>query len=160
MSGRYDNLAYRYEYSNEPLHTPYQNPNLRIKSTKKEASKPQPRNRYASFLRLAIVALFAFLVLARGVALTDKANRLNEMKKELAQLQAQNQKTQMDIEKALDLNRIEQIASEKLNMRRPEKYQIVYINLDRVDYVEKAEGTASPIGKASRLFNDIKSYLD
>lgn len=160
MSGRYDNLAYRYEYSAEPLHTPYQNPNLRIKSTTKKSTKPQPKNRYASFLRLAIVALFAFLVLARGVALTDKANRLNEMKKELAQLQAQNQKTQMDIEKALDLNRIEQIASQKLNMRRPEKYQIVYINLDRVDYVEKAEGTASPINKAGRLFSDIKSYLD
>ena len=105
--------------------------------------------------------MFAFSVLCRGVMITDKASELDSLKKELSDVKAKNQELQMEIDKSLDLNRIEQLASEKLNMRRPEKYQIVYINLDRVDYVEKAEGSKSgAVSHASKLFNNIKSYLD
>lgn len=166
MARRYDNLAYNYQSTTPaPMQKPHKNPNsnIRIKNTQKNKSKSaiKPKYDYSVILRVALIALFAFFVLYRGVIITDKTNQLSEKKKELANLQAKNEKLQVEIEKSLDLARIEEIASEKLNMRRPEKYQIVYINLDRTDFVEKADGTASSAkDKATKLFNSIKSYLD
>ncbi|MBP3337216.1 MAG: cell division protein FtsL [Clostridia bacterium] len=160
MARRYDNLAYDYQTSAIPAYKPYENPNIHIK---KGTPKPAVRKKHkiSPALKAVLLSLFAFSVLCRGVIITDKANQISETKKELAKIEAQNQEMQVEIEKALDLSRIEQLASDKLNMRRPEKYQICYINLDRVDYVEKAEGTSNaPIERAAKLFNNIKSYLD
>lgn len=160
MASRYDNLAYDYKSTAVPAYNPYENPNIRIK---KGAPKVQPKKKHkiSPALKVVLLSLFAFSVLCRGVMITDKANQISETKKELAKIEAQNQEMQVEIDKALDLSRIEKLASDKLNMRRPEKYQICYINLDRVDYVEKAEGAKSaPLGKASKLLGSIKAYLD
>lgn len=161
MARRYDNLAYNYHTSSVPVYTPQENPNIRIRKKTKKKSSTKVKYNYSAVARLIILAVFAFSVLCRGVMITDKANELSTLKKELNDIKAKNQELQVEIDKTLDLTRIEQLASEKLNMRRPEKYQIVYINLDRVDYVEKADGTSqSPINRAAKLFNNIKSYLD
>lgn len=159
MANRYDNLAYDYSYTTTPKKQTTQNPNIRIKTAQKTKTSAKTKNNYSTLLRVLLFTVFAFFVLTRGVMITDKANELSVKKKELADIKAKNQEMQVDIEKSLDLMRIEQLASEKLNMRRPEKYQIVYINLDRVDYVEKTDASGG-FNNATKLFSSIKSYLD
>lgn len=162
MANRYDNLAYDYNSCNRVnTFDAQKNPNLRIKAGTKSNKQTKVKYNYSAILRLAVIAAFAFLVLCRGVIITDKANELTNLKKQLDETNAKNQQLQVEIEKSLDLTRIETIASEKLNMRRPEKYQIVYLNLDRVDYVEKVGGVPSESQeKTTKLLNNLKAYLD
>ena len=160
MARSYDNLAYDLNMSAAPAYNPAKSqPKIRIKTVPK--AKAKVKYNYAVVIRIGIITLFAFAVLFRGVMINEKTAELSEMKAQLEDIEAKNQKLQVDIEQSLDLNRIEKLASGRLNMRRPEKYQIVYINLDRVDYVEKINEEKNPaVNATARLFSSIRSYLD
>ncbi|MBQ3553604.1 MAG: cell division protein FtsL [Clostridia bacterium] len=122
-------------------------PNVRIKAApapKKKVSRQTAAQRRANVRAklsvlgaILLVAMAAFFVLCRGVMITETTNRIEKSQKELSNLVATNKRMEMEIEEALDLKNVESVATEKLGMRRPEKYQTVYVTLPQVDHVEK-----------------------
>ena len=151
---------------------PSNNPNIRIKTganVKKGPSKEQIarqkkarlRAKISAFGAVMLIVLAAFLVLYRGVLITEATNRIEMKEKELTDIIATNKRVEMEIEHALDLKTVESVAVERLGMSRPEKYQTVYVDLNQVDHVEKISGGDHfGASKLFAFFDKAKEYLD
>ncbi len=158
------NLAYesRNAAVSYPTRTPYApSPNVRIKVSTKKQQVAQKRANIMSLVRIAAVMALAFLVLFRGLMITDKCAAVEQKQAELNSLITSNEKLQFEIDRSLDLKNVENIAKGELGMRRAEKYQTVYLNLPQTDYVEKvATSEFSLFGRIGSFFSSMIAYLD
>lgn len=103
----------------------------------------------------------AFVVLYRAVIITDKCNAVEKKQDELNALVTANEKLQFEIDRSLDLKKVEAVAQNELGMRRAEKYQTVYIDLAPVDYVEKtASREFAPASRIAEFFKGLMAYAD
>lgn len=164
------NLAYNETEFNYSAYPDFErNSNLRIKPVKEETSinkaviakknKAKAKAHKKANLALVLMAVIAFMVLCRGVMITEKIDKIEEKKELLNRTIAQNQKTQIEIDSALNLKNVEEIATGRLNMARPEKHQTVYIKIEQQDGVEKTD-TPDAVDAVSNFFGALKAYLD
>lgn len=163
----YDETKFGYAYSAVPEreHTS----NLRIRTAPKTKtsqkikqapkSKAKIKAHKKANLALVLLAAVAFLVLCRGVMITEKSDRLETKKEELKAITTANQKTQIEIDSALNLKNVEDVATNRLNMARPEKHQTVYIKIEQDDVVEKTDGAGAKEA-VTEFFGMLKAYLD
>jgi len=148
------NLAYHHDYATTyPSATPQTSNNLRIKVSKKQNRADARRAGFIGVSKIMLVVSLAFVVLLRGVMLTDKTATVEKKQAELQALIASNEKLQVEIDSALDLDKVEDIARNELGMHPAEKNQTIYINLEQVDYVERVAGSHFS------LFDGMKSFL-
>ncbi len=154
------NLAYDNSYrATTPTYIPSTQSNVRIKVSTQMAT--QKRTKANGMLSLLLIVGFAFIVLLRGVMITDKATNVDAKREELNALITSNEKLQFEIDRSLDLNNVETIARNELGMRRAEKYQTIYLNLEQTDYVEKvAKNEFAPASRFMELTSSLMAYLD
>ncbi len=144
-----------------PTRMPSAQSNLRIHTATKASEVAHKKSHSVKFSSIAIVVLFAFLVLCRGVMITDKSAGIDKKRNELNALITSNEKLQVEIDRSLDLDKVEAIAIGELGMRRAEKYQTVYVDLEQTDFVEKtAKGSFLFGGKTTPTETGIVSYAD
>jgi len=155
------NLAYdnRSEVAYPATH-PQTSSNVRIKVSRKAQNVARRRANTAGIVRILFVMCCAFIVLFRGVMLTDKCATVEKKQAELENLVAANEKLQFEIDRSLDLDKVENIARNELGMHPAEKYQTIYINLEQVDYVEQVASSFSPFRHISDFFSGLVEYLD
>lgn len=156
------NLAYNTAVSPAyPQQAPQRQSNVRIKVSDKKKQAAGKRANVMAIVRLLLLMACAFVVLFRAVIITDKCNAVEQKQSELNALVTSNEKLQFEIDKSLDLKKVEAVAQNELGMRRAEKYQTVYIDLEQVDYVEKtASHKPSVDGGAGSFFSKLLAYLD
>ena len=89
---------------------------------------------------LWVVGIFIVLLTIsyRNSKINEKFNNVQNLKKELATVQKENEQLKVGIENSLNLNNIEKIAKEKLGMQKLTTNQAIYITLPKKDYVESA----------------------
>ena len=87
---------------------------------------------------IAVVALFvmSFVVVNRYVEINEAQNKVNELQSQYNSIMAENQALQAKIDKAVDLKKLQTVASEKFGMVRPERYQMFYIDMQQCDMCE------------------------
>lgn len=161
----YDNRLYDHadQVVSYPAYSPYHtSSNVRIKVPSKKVNRVAERRAHTAVIaRVLLIAAFAFVVLLRGVMITDRCASVEKKKAELEALVASNEKLQVEIDRALDLDKVEAIARDELGMRRAEKYQTVYLNLAQTDFVEKTAKDKSTSGTQIGTFlNGALAYLD
>ena len=157
------NLAYDNRYQTaRPVHAPQTQSNVRIKVSKQQATRvAQKRAKNRGIASLFFIVALASFVLFRGVMITDNAAQVDAKRSELEALITSNEKLQFEIDRSLDLDNVETIARNELGMRRAEKYQTIYINLEQTDYVEKvSKNEFAPAGQLMKLATQLKAYLD
>ncbi len=130
-----DNLAYDYEI---------QGNTARVK-TKVQEHKQQPKAK-AKFktaklhktvsICAIMLALCAGFMISRNVAVYEKRNEAMTLQKDLNKLKEYSSQKAFELEQSIDLEEIERWAREERNMTRPEKYQIVYVNIKQDDVTE------------------------
>ena len=92
--------------------------------------------------------------------ITDKCCSVEKKQAELNALVASNEKLQVDIDRSLDLDKVETIARDELGMRRAEKHQTIYLDMSQSDYVEKvAKNEFSPLLRVGEFFSGLMSYF-
>lgn len=123
-----------------PIHTHETAGNVRVKVRKNTETVKVARNRVISFFKASLIILFAFTVLYRGLMITDRSASIEEKRKSLEVLTTTNEKLQYEIDRSLDLDKVEAVVQNELGMRRADKHQTVYVNLEQTDYVEKVAG--------------------
>ena len=64
---------------------------------------------------------------------------MEKLKENLETVNSVVVKSEYELEKNIDLKKIEEIAVTKLGMQRPEKHQLVYISMKNNDYCEVKE---------------------
>lgn len=103
------------------------------------ALKQQHERRIKMLIAIAAVFVMSFIVVNRYVEINEAQNAINKLQGEYNSIVASNQDLQAKIDKAVDLKKLQVIASEKFGMVRPERYQMFYIDMQQVD---KAENVA------------------
>lgn len=131
---------YEYETSPRKIEPEYKSPKSKKKTVtkKKVNTKTDGEARKTAKYMIEIGLVFAvLLVISYRYALIDIAfNEKEELKATLAGIQKENAQLELNIEKATNINTIEQQAKEKLGMKKLDNNQKVYVSLPKEDYVE------------------------
>lgn len=88
---------------------------------------------------ITIAFILAFTVLYRNALIIQKSDQRDKLEDKLTQIQSQNAQTEMELKEKVNLAYVEEMATSKLGMKRPDKYQVVYINVTQSDYAELNE---------------------
>lgn len=127
----YGNLAYEEEYD-VPLRE--QKP----QKHRKQVRRPNGRLRYIRYIcAITVMSLAAGFMISTFVAVHETRATVAALEDELAEEEAITSQKAFDLDHSVDLATIEEEATARLGMQRPESYQTVYVNVEREDVAEK-----------------------
>ncbi len=133
------------------------------KKVRRGTSKKARKNVWSNILSILVITSLAFVLLARYAIITEKTSLLTKLRTEYETANSIVVQKEFNLEQEVDLQKIEEIATTRLGMQRPEKHQMVYINMNNTDYTEKADKQGMSGGGffASVLggFNKIVEYF-
>ncbi|MBR5218305.1 MAG: hypothetical protein IKV89_01105 [Clostridia bacterium] len=129
MQPVYGSNAYKYEITEQ------HSQRTQVKKQKKVSRRPK-KAAVRSLLLTALITLLAFCLLGRNAQIIEQSGQIAQLQKDIAATEAKIIETQFEMEKKIDLNAIESKAINLLGMQRPEKAQIVYIDMHAEDYTE------------------------
>ena len=143
---------YQYETSPRKLEPEYkrekkqsQNKNNRklkvvepVKRQEIKVSKQEKKKRLKLISIIAVMFIVLLTISYRNSQINESFNEIQNLKKDLAALEKENEQLKVNIENSLNLNNIEQAAKEKLGMQKLNNKQTVYVTLPKKDYVESA----------------------
>lgn len=161
----YGNLAYKYDNLER-----IREEEDRIREEKKRQSaklklKEQRRLNFFLVVGILLLSLAAYFMISKNVRLHETSDEIKSLQNELTALEANTSQKMFELEQSVDLDSVEKIASEKLNMQRPEKYQIVYISAQSEDVAQvtadNAEGMANRVGSmAENVKKNVLGIFD
>lgn len=139
--------GYQYETSPRKLEpeyeirkNPYQKKKSSTKTNKKTNNNKQIKKQLKPKVKVALCIAIAFAILFaisyRNSLITESFNKKEDLKKNLAAIEKENEQIKINIEKSLNLNNVEQSAKEMLGMQKLNNNQKVFINLPKQDYIE------------------------
>ena len=146
------NLAY-----NEPAREVHVNHEK--KSTVKRIKRVSKASYAVAVFYIVIIFAIAFFIVMREVNIAQESNKVNSLTTQLEEARTQNKRATLELESSIDLKRIEQIATEKYGMARPEKNQIVYINVKQTDFTEKVSKKDTVSVISGSVENGIKNLF-
>lgn len=139
--------GYQYETSPRKLDPKVQKKGKKTSNIKivkdlprQEVKVPKEQRKKQAKVTLWVVGIFVILLTIsyRNSRINENFSNVQNLKKELATVQKENEQLKVNIENSLNLNNIEKIAKEKLGMQKLTTNQTIYITLPKKDYVESA----------------------
>lgn len=149
----YNNLAYSYDNLSR-----MEDEDARIREEKKNAEKKlkileQRRLNFFVVCAIVLISMAAYFMISKNVQVHETADKIKSLEKELSMLESKSSQKIFELEQSVDLDEVEKIATTRLNMQRPEKYQTVYINVPVDDVTEvtsnDSEGIANNVGSVA-----------
>ena len=142
----YSNLAYKnWEYYEEEV--------VETKQQVKEAPQKKTAKNFKPIIYVLVISMAAYYMISKNVVLYETNQEIKSKQQELSDLEAYTSQRIFELEQSIDLATIEHIATTKLNMQRPENYQIEYVSVKRADVTEitsgEVEGVKNKVGKAA-----------
>ena len=166
---------YQYETSPrklEPEYAPKKNKYKGKKSTarkletkEKKISKKKLQEERKRHRKIVTYVIFVFAILFaisyRNAQIDESFEKVQDYKKELSAIEKENSQLELAIESSLNLSNIEQQAKELLGMQKLTNQQIVYVNLDKDDYIEAAPESVKIEEETwiNKVINTVKSLF-
>ena len=147
------NLAYELEFQ-ESAQRVQKKVEEHKQQNKAKALAKAVRMRKTVGICAAMLAICAAFMISRNVAVYESRNEVEQLQKELNQLKEYSSQKAFELDQNLDLELIEETATKKLNMTRPEKYQIVYVNIKQDDVTEVTAREVEGIKGALSIFGE------
>ena len=144
---RYNTNRYQYETSPrklQPDYTPVKKRYPKKSTAKKQNVKQQVKKQEAKNANIKIIfyiaAVFAvlFAVSYRNALITQTYSQVKDLKSELAQVEKENKQLEINIESQTNFGAIEEKAKNELGLKKLDDSRIVYVSLDKQDYVESS----------------------
>lgn len=159
---RYYNGTSAYNFDDFDYGTATVEEKIEKKVSGRKSRKSVFMNRIYSAGMLFGIFAVAIALLITNAVIIEKSSALNDMQTQLAQLKEENKKKVIDIESSLDHKRIEDIAINELGMKRPDKYQIVYVSVEQNDYAEVMQQPEKPSFTSTFgvIGADINSFME
>lgn len=140
--------AYYTQTATAPVH--------RAQTVKKvEKDRREMIHRKLTLLRIVYMGIIAFsaaFMISKYVAVNETAGEIKRLNNELDSMRAYTSQRIFEMEQSIDLSEVEEIATTRLGMQRPESYQIIYVNVDKNDISEVTAGDVEGAG------NDVKTF--
>lgn len=106
-----------------------QQPKKKKTVTAKVSTKARKRKRFKTVMCILGCFAIAFLIVMRYAYIAEKNDSLNEMMTSYQEISSENNMLQIEIDQNINLTKVEEIATTKLGMQKPQKHQIVYVNV-------------------------------
>ena len=140
----YDNLAYKYDYREE------EKPGRqRVKVDRKRVQKRAKKNEISYLSKIIyvfVLAASAIFMIAQFVNVNEAESRLAAKQEDYAFEESVTSQKSFELEQSVDLSKIEQEATGRLGMKRPESHQIVYVDVKQDDVTERTSGEVEGLG--------------
>lgn len=149
------NLAYDWDYYKNTARVHKESAEHRQQTKAKAKAKKVQLHRTISICAI-VVALCAGFMISRNVAAYESKNEVAALQKELNQLKEYSSQKAFELDQNLDLELIEETAKKRLGMARPEKYQIVYVNIKQDDVTEVTANEVEGIKGVFGIFGEEK----
>ncbi len=143
------------EYAYNHYGYPLQEENQRQLKIYKNASK-RKKKRYVvtetakTRVLCALFVLLALTVMIRYAVINDLTMQNSVMAESLKSLTAENQQAVVYINSTTDLGVVEQVATEELDMKKPDGNQVVRLSLDMSNRTVKPQKTQSNFAKGAK----------
>lgn len=102
------------------------------------SKKREYRNNGKNKLQTVCLLLAAFgmglMLMYRFALITEINYKVTSMETEYNNLRNENSRLKVAIEERLNLTEIKEVAENKLGMQKPDKYQIIYLNVPKSDF--------------------------
>ncbi|MGN0162321.1 MAG: hypothetical protein ACI4EA_01890 [Candidatus Ornithomonoglobus sp.] len=147
----YGNLAYKYDYidgnktgyrSRENRQSGKASANTASEQMRRAAERKKTKKISfpAKVASIVVVTISAISMIVQFVEVKETLAVLDEAKTQYAFEQSVTSQKSFELEQSIDLSKIEQEATTRLGMKRPERHQIVYIDVPKDDVTEKTAG--------------------
>lgn len=137
---QYDTNPRKLQPEYEPKKNPYQKKKSSSQKVKKERVKNQEKRKIKPKIKLIFYIVIGFSILFaisyQNSLITESFNKKEELNKNLGAIEKENEQLQVNIEKSLNLSKVEQSAKEMLGMQKLDNSQKIYISLPKKDYIE------------------------
>lgn len=146
MAG-YNRSRYQYETSPRKLQPDYQptpkkypkKSTAKKKNVKTQAKTKTKKNTNSKvILYIGAIFVILFAVSWRNAFIAQEYSQIRSLKSELSELEKENKQLEVNIESKTNLGAIAEKASTELGLKKLDDSQIVYVNLDKQDYVESS----------------------
>lgn len=159
---RYNQSRYQYETSPrklQPEYTPIKKKYPKKSTAKRNDIKKQTKkqvNNINSKAILYIGAIFVilFAVSYRNALIAQEYSELKDLKSQLSEVEKENKQLEVNIESKTNLGAIQEKAENELGLKKLEDSQIVYVSLDKQDYIESSKEEVK-LDKSSNFFESI-----
>jgi cell division protein FtsL len=149
-------------YSNSSLAYNLEREEMEIRRAKKKkmqavaARRAEKMKNVRKMVAVICVALMAFFMVSKYVAVYETQKEIESLAKQLSGAEAITKQKTHELEQSIDLKTVEEIATTRLGMQRPEKYQMVYLNVKQDDVAEVTADTVE--GIRNRFINGAKGF--
>ena len=120
-------------------------------------------NRKKSVRRICAILVLSFsagFMISEFVAVNETKQQIASLEKKLADAESVTSQKNYELEKSVDLAKIEEEATTRLGMQRPEKYQTIYVNVKQNDVTAKtASSVENPIKRIGGAFKKLGSNI-
>ena len=120
--------------------------------------KTYKRNNKAKF-RFVLLILFgfalSFVIMFRYAVITELNYKIAKVNKTYSEIKNENVRMKVEIDKQMDISKIREAAEKKLGMQKPDKYQIVYVNVPKNDFTKVADAKIESYTSNGNPFSDI-----
>lgn len=151
----YGNLAYQWD--------DIETEERRTKARKKQDEKKRHEMKMKHIKVMVCMVLFtavAYFMVCKYVAVYETGNQIKSLQKELATKQSYTSQKMFELERSIDLTTIEQQATSRLNMHRPDKSQTIYVNVQKQDMTEvTASSVESMSSRIGRNLTKLKNFV-
>ena len=120
-------------------------------------SKEQRRKHFKTTVTVLGLIMLMLTISCRNSQIDKQFNQIQNQKKQLANLQKENEQLNVSIENSLNLSNVEKVAKEELGMQKLSSKQIVYVTLPKKDYVES---TTEKVIKEDKKQNWIQKIVN
>lgn len=130
--------AYEYETSPRKYRDPYIDTARAVKNKAKAKTKAKVKevNKIKIYSYIVIVFAMFAVISFRNSLINETFNQKENLKKQVAVAEKENEQLRINIENNLNLENIQKRATEELGMQKSSNSQKVYINLEKKDYIE------------------------
>lgn len=164
---RYNSNRYQYETSPrklQPEYTPVKKKYPKKSTAKKQDIKQQTKKQEVKSINSKIIlyigAIFVilFAVSYRNALIAQEYSELKDLKAQLSEVEKENKQLEINIESKTNLGAIEEKAEKELGLKKLDDSQIVYVSLDKQDYVESSSEEVK-LEENTNLFESLISKL-
>lgn len=120
---------------------------------RKQRQMANRKNNFFRIISILFLALAAGFMISQYVAVHESRTVIEELEETLRAEEAATSQKSFELERSVNLSEIEEEATTRLGMQRPEKYQTIYIN------VPQADVTDATSGEVEGVMNTIKTFL-
>lgn len=108
---------------------------------------------------ILIVFAACFVIIFRYVMITELSYKIDSLNKKYAEIQNEDTRLKVQINEQTDLQKIKLVAETKLGMTKPDKSQIVCVNVPRSDFTRVSDINEAQTQVNSNMFALIRDKV-